>query len=213
MLAHVKSILIAEDHPLVLLGMQQMLAELLSKVEFAKADNFPRALKILDQKSFDLIIMDINMPGGDRVGMVDMVRQRRPDIPILICSSYNEKIYALPFLKAGANGFISKTAPSGEFKNAVETVLKGRIYASTDVLQAAFGSLSGQSTRELDKKHGLTAKELEIANLLCQGLSTKSISELVHLSTPSVSNYKARIFSKLGVSNVIELTRFLENLS
>jgi two-component system invasion response regulator UvrY len=213
MLPLVKSILIAEDHPLVLLGMQQMLTDMLAGVEVAKADNFQRVLRILDQRTFDLIIMDINMPGGDKVGMVDLVRQKRSDIPILICSSYDEKIYALPFLKAGANGFVSKTAPTADFKNAVETVLNGRIYASTDVLQAAFGSLSGHSSRDFDGKQSLTAKELEIANFLCQGLSTKSISELVNLSTPSVSNYKARIFAKLGVSNVIELTRFLENIS
>jgi two-component system invasion response regulator UvrY len=207
----VKSILIAEDHPLVLLGMQQMLTDLIAGVEITKADNFPRVLKILDQLNFDLIIMDINMPGGDRVGMVDSVKLRRPDIRILMCSSYDEKLYALPFLKAGAHGFVSKMAPTAEFKNAVETVLSGRIYASTDVLQNAFGSLSGQGGRNYDIKSSLSAKELEIANFLCQGLSTKTISELVHLSTPSVSNYKTKIFAKLGVANVIELTRFLDS--
>lgn len=203
-----KSILVAEDHPLVLLGIQQSLTDLIPGVTIAKADNFNRVLKALENQKFDMIIMDINMPGGDNVGMLDTVRMKQPGIPILICSSYDEQLYALPYLKAGANGYISKTAPDADFKMAVENVLNAKIYVSASVQQNAFELLFNPNNERPNSIFKLSDKELEIAKLLCKGLTTKSISEIVHLSTPSVSNYKAKIFDKLGVNNVIELSTY-----
>ena len=153
--------------------------------------------------------MDINLPGGDKVGMITSVRMKQPKIPILVCSSYDEQLYALPFLKAGANGYISKTALNEEFKQAIDSVISGKIYASPSVMEQVFGQLFNKGSQDLitDK---LTDKELEVAKLLSKGLSTKAISEHIHLSPSSVSSYKAKIFEKLGVTNVIELTRYFE---
>jgi two-component system invasion response regulator UvrY len=154
--------------------------------------------------------MDINLPGGDKVGMISMARIKQPLIPILVCSSYDEQLYALPFLKAGANGYISKTALNEDFKLAVDQVLSGRIYASASVMQNAFGQLFSTKSGQDSICDKLSDKELEVAKLLSKGLSTKAISNHIHLSSSSVSSYKAKIFEKLGVSNVIELTTYFE---
>jgi DNA-binding NarL/FixJ family response regulator len=201
-----KNILVAEDHPLVLSGIQHTLHSFLPDAEITKAHNFNIALKALDTQVFDLMIMDINMPGGGKVAMVHSVRLRQADLPILVCSSYEEQLYALPFLRAGANGFISKTAPNHEFVSAVETVMNAGIYASPGVLRSAFELLHHSKADNATSK--LSDKELEIVKLLSQGLPIKTISEMVNLSAPSVSNYKTRIFEKLGVSNVIEMTTY-----
>ncbi|MEO6686465.1 MAG: response regulator transcription factor [Dyadobacter sp.] len=205
-----KNVLIAEDHPLLIIGIESMLMESIPDATVFKAADFNKALNLLEKHTFDLLVMDINLPYGDKVGMIEAVRLKQPNILILVCSSYEENLYALPFLKAGANGYISKTASSEEFKTAVEYVLNSKIYASPAVLNNMFGILfntKGADSSAIDK---LSVKEVEIAKLLTKGLSTKEISEHINLSASSVSTYKSKIFEKLGVNNIIELTTYLE---
>jgi two-component system, NarL family, invasion response regulator UvrY len=204
-----KNVLIAEDHPLVLLGVKQALIEVFPDIEVTRADNFSKTLKAIENQEFDLLVLDINIPGGDKVEMITLIRQRAPILPILVNSSYDESLYALPYLRAGANGFISKTASSEEFKAAVEAIITHRVYASPSVLQNAFGQVNhaGHKSSAINR---LTDRELDIAKLLSNGLSTSQISATVNLSPPSVSNYKARIFEKLGVDNVIKLRTYFE---
>ncbi|MCE7070080.1 MULTISPECIES: response regulator transcription factor [Dyadobacter] len=202
-------IIVAEDHPLILMGIQHLLMEHMPGAVVTATGDFNKALALLEKQPYNLLIMDINLPGGDKVGMITSVRMKQPKIPILVCSSYDEQLYALPFLKAGANGYISKTALNEEFKQAIDSVISGKIYASPSVMEQVFGQLFNKGSQDLitDK---LTDKELEVAKLLSKGLSTKAISEHIHLSPSSVSSYKAKIFEKLGVTNVIELTRYFE---
>ncbi|MEO6287610.1 MAG: response regulator transcription factor [Dyadobacter sp.] len=203
-------IIVAEDHPLILMGIQHLLMEHIPSAVITTTADFNKTLAILEKQKFDLLIMDINLPGGDKVGMISMARMKQPLIPILVCSSYDEQLYALPFLKAGANGYISKTAVNEDFKLAVDQVLGGRIYASPSVMQNAFGQLFNTKSGQDSICDKLSDKELEVAKLLSKGLSTKAISNHIHLSSSSVSSYKAKIFEKLGVSNVIELTTYFE---
>jgi DNA-binding NarL/FixJ family response regulator len=154
--------------------------------------------------------MDINLPGGDKVGMVHSARLKQPGIPILVCSSYDEQLYALPFLKAGANGYISKTAINEDFTRAVDKVLSGQTYASAEVMQNAFRQLFNAKGQEESVTDKLSERELEVALLLVKGVPAKSISEQLNLSPSSVSIYKSKIFEKLGVENVIQLTTYFE---
>jgi len=203
-------IIVAEDHPLILMGIQHLLMEHMPKAVVTTTGDFNKALALLEKQKYDLLIMDINLPGGDKVGMIGSVRMKQPKIPILVCSSYDEQLYALPFLKAGANGYISKTAMNDEFRQAIDSVIGGKIYASPSVMEQVFGQLFNSKGNTESIADKLTDKELEVARLLSKGLSTKSISEHIHLSSSSVSSYKAKIFEKLGVSNIIELTRYFE---
>jgi len=203
-------IIVAEDHPLILMGIQHLLMEHMPTAVVTTTGDFNKALALLEKQKYDLLIMDINLPGGDKVGMIGSVRMKQPKIPILVCSSYDEQLYALPFLKAGANGYISKTAMNDEFKQAIDSVISGKIYASPSVMEQVFGQLFNSKGNTESIADKLTDKELEVARLLSKGLSTKSISEHIHLSSSSVSGYKAKIFEKLGVSNIIELTRYFE---
>jgi two-component system, NarL family, invasion response regulator UvrY len=178
-----KNVLIAEDHPLVLLGVKQALIEVFPDIEVTRADNFSKTLKAIENQEFDLLVLDINIPGGDKVEMITLIRQRAPTLPILVNSSYDESLYALPYLRAGANGFISKTASSEEFKAAVEAIITHRVYASPSVLQNAFGQVNhaGHKSSAINR---LTDRELDIAKLLSNGLSTSQISATVNLSLP-----------------------------
>ncbi len=203
-------ILIAEDHPLVLMGIQHLLVSHMPHATVSSTDDFNKTLVLLEKEKFDLLVMDINLPGGDKVAMVNSVRLKQPAIRMLVCSSYDEQLYALPFLKAGANGYISKTASNEDFKQAIDQVISGKIYASPTVLQNAFGILFNSKGASESVSQKLNDKEQEIAKLLSKGLSTKAISEHLSLSSSSISNYKTKIFEKLGVSNIIELTTYFE---
>ncbi|WP_229213866.1 response regulator transcription factor [Dyadobacter psychrotolerans] len=205
-----KNILIAEDHPLVQMGIHHILLSHLPDAVISMVDDFDKTLQMLEKQQFDLLIMDINLPGGDKVGMINSIRMKQANIPILVCSGYDEQLYALPFLKAGANGYISKSAPNGDFKTAIDSVMNNRIYASPSVLQNAFGILFNSKNSPDSISSKLSDKEVEIAGLLVKGQSTKAISEHLHLSPSSISIYKAKIFEKLGVSNIVELTTYFE---
>lgn len=201
-------VLLAEDHPLILMGIRYAINQIFPDAEVVRADNFSKTLRAIDDQEFGLLVLDIDIPGGDKVEMIHMIRRKCPTLPILINSSYDERLYALPYLRAGANGFISKTASEEEFKAAVEAVVCLKIYASPAVLQSAFGQVN--QAKKSDSAIGkLTERELDIARLLSNGMSTTQIGTIVSLSLPSVSNYKARIFEKLGINNIIELRTHL----
>lgn len=203
-------IIIAEDHPLVLAGIQFLLMDHKPDAVITSTTDFRKTIAMLEKQKFDLLIMDINLPGGDKVGMVHSVRLKQPDIPILVCSSYDEQLYALPFLKAGANGYISKTAINEDFTQAVDKVLSGQTYASAEVMQNAFRQLFNAKGPEESVTDKLSERELEVALLLVKGVPAKSIGEQLNLSPSSVSVYKSKIFEKLGVDNVIQLTTYFE---
>lgn len=204
------NVLIAEDHPLYVIGIEMMLLNILPKATIYKAPDFKKALKLLDNHEFDLILLDIVIPYGDKVGMVEAIRLKQPKVRILMCSAYEENLYALSYLKAGANGYISKAALMDDFKIAVEQIMDGKIYASPEVLSGMLGMLLKGKSEYTSPADKLSQKEMDIARLLSKGHSTKQIGEYIHLSSSSISNYKTKIFQKLGVDNVIQLIAALD---
>jgi two-component system, NarL family, invasion response regulator UvrY len=203
-------IIIAEDHPLVLAGMQFLLMAHRPDAVITCTSDFNKTIAMLEKHRFDLLIMDINLPGGDKVAMIHSARLKQPDIPILVCSSYDEQLYALPFLKAGANGYISKTAINDDFTRAVDQVLSGRTYASPEVMQHAFNQLLYAKELHETTTEKFSERELDVAKLLVKGQSTKAIGEQLNLSSSSISIYKSKIFEKLGINNVVELTKYFQ---
>lgn len=203
-----KKILIAENHPITFIGLERLLTDHLQDSTIHLAEDFGKALTTLGKQKFDILIMDINIPEGDKIGMINSVRMIQPELPILIYSSYDEKLYGPPFIKAGANGYISKTASCEEFLMAVTKVLNSQLYVSSDLLSLVFGHFRNPSQARASNSHKLSPKEFEIANLLVKGLSTKEIGGKVNLSASSVSTYKTKIFERLGVRNTISLMEY-----
>lgn len=203
-------IIIAEDHPLVLAGMQFLLMAHRPDAVITCTSDFNKTIAMLEKRRFDILIMDINLPGGDKVAMIHSARLKQPDLPILVCSSYDEQLYALPFLKAGANGYISKTAINDDFTRAVDHVLSGRTYASPEVMQHAFNQLLYAKELHETTAEKFSERELDVAKLLVKGQSTKAIGEQLNLSSSSISIYKSKIFEKLGINNVVELTKYFQ---
>lgn len=207
------SILIADDHPLMRAGTRQLVLNYLPDAQILEADNFKKALSIASEKPVHLTIMDIGMPGGNSVKMVEMFKTRWPQVKVLILSSYEESLYALPFIKAGADGYISKEAPEAEFKIALETILlRSRVYLSDSVKDRSFQQFMQHGKSHQDPTTTLSVREQEIAQLLIAGKGISEIAALLNIHISTASTHRARIFTKLNVENVIDLARIYDVL-
>ena len=201
----IKRILITEDHSVVRLGIVLLVKDLFTNAEIKEADTFDAALAHLDGEPIDLMILDVNIPGGGNTGMIEVARFRQPKIRILIFSAYNEKLYALRFIKEGANGYISKDAGQEEIKKAILTVLGGNTYMSNEVQADLIASMQTNKAGAGDEILSLSNREIEIAELLIRGFSTNMIAEKLHLQKSTVSTHKANIFEKMNVENIPDL--------
>ncbi|SEI41889.1 DNA-binding response regulator, NarL/FixJ family, contains REC and HTH domains [Dyadobacter koreensis] len=202
------NLLIIDDFTLIRLGIRTIVSELDTSVHFYEADSFPQGLSILEQRQFDMVILDINIPGSENVKMIELIREKQKNIIIFIYSAHDETIYALPFLKAGADGFLSKTARVEDFKLAWKVLLKKRKYASSGVQEMLLNYVGSASyTEDGFKNYGLSVKELQIMQLMSQSKWNKEIAAIMKLKENTVSTYKRRIYEKLNVKDELEFLR------
>jgi two-component system invasion response regulator UvrY len=199
-----KHILIAEDHAVVRIGTKHLLKSLIPDSTISDVDDFDKILQELEVKSYDLLILDINIPGGNTTKWWKP-SAKSPGIRIFMFSSYDEQLYGLMYLQAGADGYLSKDAPEEEFKTAVMSVLNNKKYMSEDMQQMNINRLINPKEYIPDPIVSLSPRETDVMNLLKEGLGTAKIAEKLNLQLSTVSTYKARIFEKLGVKNIVEL--------
>lgn len=198
-----------EDHPLILLGLKMVFAELYPHASVTSAETFQGALVVLEQERFDLAVLDMDIPGGENVRMIKLLREKQAGLPILIYSTFDEKVYALPYLQAGADGFISKQAPQDEFKTAVQAILDHGRYVSYDVQQiflSSFTDVSGRTTGS-NPIISLSPRERRVMELMTQGKWTKEIAAILNLKENTISTYKRRIYDKMEVRDPVELSK------
>lgn len=199
------NILIADDHAIVRYGIALILKDLFPQATIKEAETFDKALKLFNNETFDLLLLDIHIPGGDDLKMIDAIKFRQPQIRILIFSGYDEQVFAIPYLQAGALGYLSKQAPEEEIRLALKTVSTNKIYLSNIIKEHLLNQMLHKKTTETNPLQQLSGREIEVMKLLIKGMSVIKIAETLSLRLSTVSTYKARIFEKLNVSNVIEL--------
>lgn len=200
------SFLIAEDHSVVRMGTIFMIRSLYPDAVIAEAETFDDAIAQLQVRSFDLLLLDIHIPGGDNLQMVEAVKLRQPDISVLIFSSYEEQLYAVRYLKAGASGYLHKKSSTEAIKAAIARVLNGEKYISPAVqeklLEEYLNPRKGKSSGTMAL---LSAREVEVMQLLVRGVSASEIKGMLNIHSSTLSTHKASIFEKMNVSNIVEL--------
>ncbi|MCF0059655.1 response regulator transcription factor [Dyadobacter sp. CY356] len=202
------NILIIEDHPLIRMGLGHLISDTDPKAIVTPADSFPSGLAMLEKEKFDLLILDIDIPGGENIRMMEMVRQRQPDITILIHSGYDEQVYALPYMQAGADGFLSKQASHDEFQAAYKALMNRGKYVSYRIQQTLLNNLGDNSSKKLKNPiMTLSPREMLVMQLLTEGKWTKEIASILKVKENTISTYKRRIFDKLDVTDEIELSK------
>lgn len=203
-----KKILIAEDHSTVRMGLKVLLTEMFSQVDIHFAISFQETIKLVESTQYDLIILDINIEGGNNVKMISSIREFWPQQIVLVYSGYDEQLYALHYIQAGANGFLSKNASDEEHKIAIYSVLNSGKYISNVVQERLLSKVFEKKSP--DPFEHLSSRETQIMLMLAEGKWTKEIATTLNLKLSTISTFKARIFEKLNVTNSVELAKKLE---
>jgi DNA-binding NarL/FixJ family response regulator len=206
------SILIAEDHSVVRMGIIFLVKELYADAEIIETETFDEAIQVLNKRHFDVLLLDIHIPGGDNLQMVEAVKLRQPATAVLIVSSYDEQLYALRYIRAGAHGYLQKNAGPEEIKKAIKKVLNNEKYISQLIREQLVMQKLDPNNKQ-NEVDTLSNRETEIMQLLVRGSSTSEIKETLNIQDSTVSTYKVKIFEKMQVSNVVELAEKLRLLN
>lgn len=194
-----------DDHDLVRLGIIRLLSEIDEITVVGQASSGEEALELIRSLQPDMVFMDIRMPG---IGGIEATRRalaKFPHIKVIAVSAFNDDLYPAKLFKAGAAGYITKSADTTEIRSAVNTVLQGKIYVSPELAQfmVVSGLSAGADDCPLSK---LSQRELQIAEMITSGHRASSVAETLNVSPKTINTYKYRIYEKLGVSNDVELT-------
>ncbi len=200
-------ILIADDHTIVREGIKLLLIESYPHAEIIDVSDSVDLMKRVYKEKWDVIICDISMPPGDSgLEAIKQIKENSPKTPVIILSMHAPDQYAVRAIKAGAMGYLTKSAATYELVKAVNQVLAGKKYLSpdvADVLADAFGNINNIQTVE-----SLSDREFEVFKLLASGKSISEIAKQLVLSTNTISTFRARVFEKMGFHNNLELIRY-----
>ena len=199
-------ILIVDDHAILRRGLQEILEREFRDVRIGGAGTAEQALTQLDSEKWDLVILDITMPGRSGVDVLRNLKALRPKLPVLVLSMHPEDQYGKRVLKAGASGYMNKESAPEELIKAVRKLLSGGRYVSptlAETLAVDLGRDDGTPAHER-----LSDREFEVLRKMASGKTVGQIAQELHLSVPTVSTYRARILEKMGMSTNAELIRY-----
>jgi DNA-binding NarL/FixJ family response regulator len=198
-------ILIADDHAILRKGLQQILADEFPEAQFGEASSTQETLGALSKERWDLLVLDIFMPGRSGLEILYDVRKNHPQLPVLVLSSAPEDQLAVRVLKAGARGYLNKQVAPEELVNAVRKLLSGGWYLSAAAAEQMAADIS-YTDGPLHVK--LSDREYTVLTMLMAGKSIKDIARELSLSPKTISTFHARIRGKLRVNNDIEMVRY-----
>ena len=204
-----RKILLADDHSVVRHGISLILKESFENLVIAHAEDFLKVLGQIKEQTFDLVVLDISIPEGKGIQMVEIIKEIQPDVKILIFSAHEEELYALRYLKAGADGYLNKLSSDIEFREAFTSMIKNGNYVSQSIKnKIVSNTLNKKSDNPLE---ALSNRELEIARLLVRGEGNLEIANKLKLQNSTVSTYKNRIFEKLTINNTVALVTLFKS--
>jgi len=199
-------ILIVDDHAILRRGLKEILEREFRDVSIGGAGTAEQALAQLGSEKWDLVILDITMPGRSGIDVLTHLKALRPNLPVLVLSMHPEDQYGKRVLKAGASGYMNKESAPEELIKAVRKLLSGGRYVSetlAEMLAVDLGRDDGTPAHER-----LSDREFEVLRKMASGKTVGQIAQELHLSVATVSTYRARILEKMGMSNTAELIRY-----
>jgi two-component system, NarL family, invasion response regulator UvrY len=198
-------ILLADDHALLRQGLKQILSEEFPEAEFRETGTTQETLECLLSNPWDIVILDVFMPGRSGLEVLDAVRQLQSRPPVLVLSSAPEEQLAIRVLRAGASGYLNKQAAPEHLVLAVRKLLQGGKYVSASLAER----LAAEASRATQTPHEkLSDREFQVMRLLVSGRSLKEVATELSLSVKTISTFHTRIWEKLGVKNDVELVHY-----
>ena len=201
-----KTVFVVDDHPLLRQGLAMLINRESDLMVCGEAEEAPTAMKALAAARPDIVIADISLNGPDGLDLLKNLRILYPDLPVLILSMHDESIYAERALRARANGYIMKQEATEKVLVAVRRILDGEIYLSYRMANKLLQQyMSGQTAETDSRLTALSDRELEVFRLIGDGLGTRRIAEVLHLSIKTVESYQAHLKEKLSLRTGREL--------
>jgi NarL family two-component system response regulator LiaR len=199
-------IILADDHSLIRKALIDIFKKQPNLEVIAEAEDGNTAVKLASEKSPDIIIMDISMPGLNGLEATRQIKASHPEVNILVLTIHDEMEHILGILEAGADGYLMKNVSEDEIVLAVNALVLGETILSPSVSQKIYKYAFQFVTKsvDLDKRDKLSVREMELLKLLAKGLSNKDIALRLHLSLRTVKSYLADLFSKMGVTSRTE---------
>lgn len=199
-------ILVADDHAVVRQGVKQILADDFEQAVIGEASNIHEVLDLARKQQWDVVILDMTMPGRSGLDALKDLKQRHPKLPVLVLSMHPEDQFAVRVLKAGAAGYLTKDSAAEELVTAIQKVLQGGKYISASLAEVLATSLSD----DLDTLPHLmlSDREFQIFSLIASGMTAQQIARELSLGISTISTYRSRILQKLKLKNNAELTRY-----
>lgn len=201
-------ILIADDHNIVRTGLIFLIRAELLQVEIDECRDGNGAWEKIQANAYDLVILDISMPSTDSFTLIKNIFALRPAQKILILTMSSEDIYAKKYLQLGVRGFINKEASPAEIRKAIVSILNNKRYMSSRIKDTLTLEMLDEDAKSLFDT--LSPREMEIMNHLIDGKNVTQIAAMLSLHISTISTHKANILHKLGVSNIIELSKLVQ---
>lgn len=201
-------ILIADDHRIVRQGVRTLLESQLGFTVAGEAADGAEAVEAAEELAPDLVLMDICMPRLSGIEATRRIVKPGVSTRVLMLTMLEVRSYVEEALRAGAMGYVVKSAPASELTSAIEAVRSGNSYLSPAVTQQVLGSIARPSGEPAAQSSALTEREREVLHLIAEGLSSREIAERIHLSSKTVETHRANLMDKLGIHKVAGLVRF-----
>lgn len=199
-------VLVVDDHPIVREGLKQILSDTEDILVVDEADSGQAVLSSAARSNFDVVLLDISMPGRDGLEVLRELKQQKPKLPVLILSMYPEEHYAVRVLRAGASGYLTKSSAPDELISAIRKVASGRKYISSTLAERLTYELDREADRPMHEV--LSDREYQVMHMISTGKSVKEIAEALGLSVKTVSTYRSRIMEKMNMKNNAEIVLY-----
>jgi DNA-binding NarL/FixJ family response regulator len=199
-------VLIADDHEIVRHGLRDILTTRLGKVAVSEAKDAGETINLLIKEDWDLVLLDINMPGRDGLEALAEAKRLRPKTPVLVLTAYPEEQFAIRSFKLGASGYLTKQSATDALVTAVQRILAGGKYITASLAERLAVSLGGSDDQA--PHEALSNRELQVLRLIAVGKSIKETAAELALSEKTVATYRTRISEKAGLKTNVEIARY-----
>lgn len=199
-------IIIADDHAIFREGLKQVIARTTAMTVAGEVDNGAELLARIQREEFDLVILDISLPGRSGLDILANIKAIRPKLPVLFLSMHPEEQYALRAMRSGASGYLTKGSSSQELIDALQKIAMGKKYISSSMAELLVNNVGGDSNQPLHER--LSVREFQVLRMIARGDTPRKIAEDLLVGIKTVNTYRVRILQKMGMKSNADLTRY-----
>jgi two-component system invasion response regulator UvrY len=199
-------ILVADDHTIVREGLKQIFLDTRDMVVADEARNAQEAIKRVEDEDYDIVLLDISLPGRSGLDVIKQIKLIKPELPVLVLSMHPEEQYAIRSLRAGASGYLTKESASRELIEAIRKVARGKKYITSSLAEKIAFEMEVDTSKPLHET--LSDREYQVLCMIASGKTVKEIGAALSLSVKTISTHRSRTLKKMKMKNNAQLIRY-----